>query len=170
MKPVSHLVAALVVACLPGAPADATELTRYSHESAARACAPAMPAYADATRTRPLGLANEGVGQVFVSCGFRGTYNGGNEKLEEASVFVGNEGAAPITVQCTLVHGRGEVFGNTLYLPAEIEVAPGTSRTFIWHRVLLPGQVMLQPNVSCKLPSGGVVYTLSMHYRENIGN
>lgn len=168
------LPAAMALALLAGvvaAPAaTAAEAVRYDYQGAAGVCAPSLPAHAAGLRARPLGLANEGSADSFVTCTFIGT-NAPGRTTTQLAVTVANAGIAGAVISCTLVDGFAS--GSTsdaTYNTKSASLFPGGYAFIAWEPDELAGapSTIARAAVQCRLPARTTLHYLGTYYREDV--
>lgn len=164
-----------VVPLLLIAPWDvhAADVARYDYQGAAGICQPALPVHGAALRSRPLGLANEGELEAFVTCTFHGDSTTGGRGAWQIAVNVANDGTTVQTISCTLVDGlaSGDV-NNATYTTKFIGLFPGQGAFISWVPAEIAGTPVKinRPAVICQLPAQTTLQYLGTYYDENIGN
>jgi len=126
----------------------------FSSNPSAR-CQPALPAFDEQVRKRPLAMVNQGTTNAFVNCAFETEINLSTAQL--ISVYVSNATAAPVDVTCTGISGYE---GRTNeYLPLTMTVPAGEQSTspFQWaDNDFATGSAGLI-SVACTLPPGTAI-------------
>jgi len=112
-------------------------------------CLPALPAYDQQTRKRPLSFINEGVGNVFVTCAF--TTEEVSLNVTGFSTRVSNLSGASATVNCTAV--VGDELEDADYIAKSITLAPGSEGELSWGTLDNGGLLFAKSvAISCALP------------------
>ena len=174
MRPAARLL--LSASCLLGLSlaANAAEVARVDVQGATGMCKASMPAFAAGTRYRPLAVANESGGDIFVTCNWQGDDRSGTVRgAKRLAVTVSNHGTTARTVTCTLVNGHQTgalVFAN--YIPKSATIAAGGYAEIEW----LPGEVanagpsgIDRPSLSCALPAQTTLQHTRREYNEDVG-
>lgn len=136
-------------------------------------CKPATAEFAAGVRHRPLGLANESTGPIFVTCNWQGDDSQGTVRgAKRVMVVVSNDGASAADVACTLVSGFQQGANvQASYTPKTTNIAPGQAATIQW----LPSELPNAPArigiaaVSCALPGAATLNYTGKEYDENVG-
>jgi hypothetical protein len=161
----------LFALCSEQAQAQAQQIVRRNEShNASGLCQGALPQFAGTLRARPLGLANEGQNDAFVSCSLLGGITVGNAPVVlSVQVFASNNGASPVAVTCTLVDGiRNGSFVTPLFFPKTWSVPAQDTKFVVWSHEEFPGAPdrIRQPNLSCKLPPGSEINLITVSYDE----
>lgn len=134
--------------------------------NAAGNCNGALPSYEGELRKRPLGIQNEGDSPAFVTCSVPGDYFASGNLV--VAVAMSNQGAAPVTVNCTFVDGVTAPFGEAMYYPQAVEIAPGSVGVAEWNPA--EGEAFSSnANVSCNVPVGAAINFVEVVYLEDNG-
>lgn len=154
--------------------ANAAEVARVDVQGATGMCKASTSDFAAGTRYRPLAVANESAGGVFVTCNWQGDDRSGSVRgAKRLSVAVSNYASTEKTVTCTLVNGHqtGALVFAT-YVPRSVTIAAGGHAELEW----LPGDVanagpsgIDRPSVSCALPSQTALQHTRREYNEDVG-
>lgn len=154
-------------------PALAVEVARQDFQGAAGMCKGATPAYNDALRIAPLGMANESAAAVFITCNFQGDDTQNSTRgAQRVSVSFVNNSTSSRTVACTLVNGFQS--GSTTvatYTPKSIVIAAGATASIAW----VPGDIagaptqIKLPALSCNVPAGTTLQFTAKQYNEDVG-
>src|SRR5690606_22414722 len=164
------------VVCLlgMGVTANAAELARVDVQGATGMCKASTFAFSQVTRYRPLAVANESEGPIYVSCNWQG-----DDKVDSVrgakvlSVAISNYDAADQDVTCTLVNGHqtgGMQFA--VYVPKTVSIPAGGFAEITW----VPGEVsnskpsgIDRPSLSCVLPPQTALQHTRREYNEDVG-
>lgn len=151
---------------------NAAEQNRTDQQGASGMCQGALATYNANLRARPLGLANEGSADAYVTCAWQGDDTNNGRGSQQIQVVIGNNAAAAATVNCTLVNGfQAGSFVNATYTPKSVTIAPGAAATMTW----VPGDIAGAPSeirlpaLSCQLPAGTVIHYTIKSYLEEVG-
>ena len=156
------------------AAAGAAEVARVDVQGATGMCKASTHAFATETRYRPLALANESTGNIYVSCNWQGDDRSGSVRgAKRLAIVISNNGNASQSVSCTLVNGHqtgGLVFAS--YVPKTAVIAAGGSAELAW----VPGDVsnasasgIDRPSLSCVLPPQTSLQHTTREYNEDVG-
>jgi len=162
-------------ACLLVLPAvGAAELPRVDVQGATGMCKASTFAYSQGTRYRPLAVANEAAGNIYVSCNWQGDDRAGSVRgAKRLSIVVSNGGSSARNVTCTLVNGH-QTGGleYAVYVPKTVSVAAGGHAELAW----VPGDVsnakpsgIDRPSLNCLLPSKTALQHTRREYNEDVG-
>ena len=153
-------------------PAQTVEPWRYDQRGASGVCAPSLPVHAASLRARPLGLVNEGTGEVFVTCTFVGSEVGGRT-TERITVNIGSTSPTSVVATCTLVNGfaSGSSVSAT-YTPRSVRVGQGLDAFIEWKVSDLPGNLstISRAAVQCRLPPRTTLQYIGTRYLEDLAS
>ncbi|MBB1473669.1 hypothetical protein H5368_11560 [Luteimonas sp. MC1782] len=156
------------------AAAGAAELPRVDVQGASGMCKAATAAFAAGTRYRPLGLANESEGQIFVTCNWQGDDHQDSVRgSKRLYVAITNNGTTAKDYTCTLVNGHQTgVSIYAVYVPKTVSIAPGAGAELTW----VPSEVsnakpsgIDRPSLSCILPPSSTIQYTGREYNEDVG-
>ena len=159
-----HLVVPCLLALLAAsaAPDAAAMPSRTRHISATAVCEAPLPIYDATLRKRPVAIANEGTSPIFISCALPTDHSGGVATSEVRVLFASR---VQRTVNCTIVAG----VDSDLYREGRSVVVPAAGVASIqWNGIDKRG-VAGAISLSCTLPPGTEVRTLSLHELDPLG-
>jgi hypothetical protein len=172
---VRSLMSPMFIALVASASAvGAAELPRVDVQGASGLCRAATAAFAAGTRYRPLGLANESAGQIFVTCNWQGDDHQDSVRgAKRLTVAISNNGSTSRAYTCTLVNGHqtgASVYAT--YVPKTITIAAGAGAEMAW----VPSEVsnasasgIDRPSLSCVLPASSTIQYIGREYNEDVG-
>lgn len=171
----AKLPAAIALLVLSQA-AFALDLPRYDYQGASGVCLPSTPAFEAAVRARPLGLANESAGTVFITCPFRGTDPTLQVGAYQVQVQVGNNDVVSKAITCTLVvtyRLPGQTVDRLAYVPRSVGLVPGGGNFITWGPTDFTGvpgaQRIPMSAVSCAMPALTTVHYTGNYYYQDVG-
>lgn len=170
--------AAIVLLVLAGTYADRSSAAlagRSKLSTAAGLCQAALPTFEGLIRKRPLAVQNEGEANAFVTCAYTSdTQSSGNPGTSSFVASFINNSPAQMTVTCTAVVGFSS--GSATYITKEspIILPGGVATSSIAWTSADNGGVAYAPNLpvnlSCNLPPGAGIATLTITHAVDIGD
>lgn len=162
----------VLVSC--AATAGAAQLPRVDVQGASGMCRASTPAFAEATRYRPLGLANESATQIYVTCNWQGDDHQDSVRgAKRLYVAITNNSGSEQSYTCTLVNGHqsgASIFAT--YTPKTVSIAAGGGAELVWVPADVPNAKpsgIDRPSLSCVLPPSSTIQYTGREYNEDVG-